>query len=42
METFCTKEKTLGGSQTQEIHYLEEIAIYKIVILPNPFAAVIP
>jgi len=36
------REKSLWGSQTQEIHYSEEIAGYKAVVLTYPQAVVVP
>jgi hypothetical protein len=30
------REKPLRGSQTQDIHYLEDIASYKVVALTYP------
>jgi hypothetical protein len=36
------REKPLRGSQTQEFHYLEEIARYKIVTLTCTDAVVVP
>jgi hypothetical protein len=36
------REKTLRGSQTQEFHYSEDIARYKIVRLTCTDAVVVP
>jgi len=36
------REKPLRGSQTQEFHYSEDIARYKIVILTCTDAVVVP
>jgi len=36
------REKPLRGSQTQEFHYLEDKARYKIVILTCTDAVVVP
>jgi hypothetical protein len=36
------REKSLRGSQTQEIYYLEDKASYKAVALTYPYAVVIP
>jgi hypothetical protein len=40
---FCTKEKNYFRTvdQTQKIHYSEEKASYKIVVLTNPLAVVV-
>jgi hypothetical protein len=35
------KEKTLRGSQTQDIHYTENKASYKTLVLTYPYAVVI-
>jgi hypothetical protein len=36
------REKSLRGSQTQDIHYSENKASYKAVALTYPYAAVVP
>jgi hypothetical protein len=36
------REKLLRGSQTQEFHYLEDIATYKTVTLTCTNAVVVP
>jgi hypothetical protein len=36
------REKLLQGSQTQDIHYSEDEASYKVVSLTYPFAVVVP
>jgi cytochrome oxidase assembly protein ShyY1 len=36
------REKPLRGSQTQDIHYSEEKARYKVVALTYPYAMVVP
>jgi hypothetical protein len=38
---FCTKEFLRTVDQTQKIHYSEEKASYKIVVLTNPLAVVV-
>jgi hypothetical protein len=36
------REKPLRGSQTQDIHYSEDKASYKAVVLTYPYAVVVP
>jgi hypothetical protein len=36
------REKTLWGSQTQDIHYSEDNASYKAEALTYPYAVVLP
>jgi len=36
------REKPLRGSQTQDIHYIENKASYKTLVLTYPYAVVIP
>jgi len=36
------REKLLRGSQTQDIHYLEDKVSYKAVALTYPYAVVVP
>jgi hypothetical protein len=36
------REKSLRSSQTQDIHYSEDKASYKAVILTYPYAVVVP
>jgi hypothetical protein len=36
------REKLLWGCQTQDIHYSEDKASYKVVTLKYPYAAVVP
>jgi hypothetical protein len=36
------REKSLQGSQTQDIHYSEDKASYQAVTLTYPYAVVIP
>jgi hypothetical protein len=36
------REKPLRGSQTQDIHYLEDKSSYKAVALTYPYAVVVP
>jgi hypothetical protein len=37
-----SREKSLRGSQTQDIHYSEDKASYKVVALTYPYAVVVP
>jgi len=36
------REKSLRGSQTQDIHYSEDKVSYKAVVLTYPYAVVVP